>query len=176
MSVCGKNLFRLYKVEDYSFKTSEDVKKLPKNRNFTIHKWFDKNKILIGTDRGELFIVGPVGNNFEVKKNYVNVFNQPQLELSVSELTVLSKGFILGSNLGHFSFWLKKEESEENFEDEYAGEMAKCWKVPDGKMSEVCCLEVCPQELTLGIGFRNNSIALVKIKQLQKNNDEIISD
>ena len=88
------------------------MKKLPKNRNFTSHSWFDKNKILIGTDRGELFIVGPVGNNFEVKKNYVNVFNEPQTELAVSAIAVTSKGFIMGSNRGHFSYWLKKEENE----------------------------------------------------------------
>ena len=76
ISVCGINLFKLYKVDDYSFKINDDVKKLPKNRNFTIHRWFDKNKILIGTDRGELYMVGSVGNNYEVKKNYVNVFNE----------------------------------------------------------------------------------------------------
>ena len=52
VSVCGFNLFKLYKVEDYSFKPCEDIKKLPKNRNFTVHVWFDKTKILIGTDRG----------------------------------------------------------------------------------------------------------------------------
>lgn len=64
ISCSGKNLFKLYKVEDYSFKSYDDVKKLPKSRNFTVHSWFDKTKILIGTDRGELFMVGPVGNNF----------------------------------------------------------------------------------------------------------------
>lgn len=52
ISICGKGFFKLYKVEDYSFKATEDIKKLPKNRNFTIHSWFDKTKILTGTDRG----------------------------------------------------------------------------------------------------------------------------
>jgi len=74
ISCAGKNIFKLFKVEDYSFKAYDEVKKLPKTRNFTAHAWFDKTKILIGTDRGELFMVGPVGNNFEVKRHFNNVF------------------------------------------------------------------------------------------------------
>ena len=144
--MCGSNIFRLYKVEDYSFKPCEDIKKLPKSRNYTVHSWFDKTKILIGTDRGELFMVGPVGTNYEVKKNYANVFNCSNLDMGIMEIGVLSKGFILGSSQAHFSLWIKKEENEENFEDEYAGEMVKTWKAPDSMTSEMCCIALCPKE------------------------------
>lgn len=74
ISCAGRNIFKLFKVEDYSFKAYEEVKKLPKQRNFTAHAWFDKTKIILGTDRGELFMIGPVGNNFEVKRHLGNVF------------------------------------------------------------------------------------------------------
>lgn len=75
-------------------------------------------------------MIGPVGNNYEVKRNFSNIFNDQQTDLAVSEIGVLGKGFILGSNQGHFSLWIKKEENEENFEDEYAGELSKTWKAP----------------------------------------------
>ena len=88
------------------------MKKLPKNRIFTAHSWFDKTKILLGTEREELFMVGPVGNTYEVKRNFANVFSQELLELRVSAIGVFNRGFILGSNRGHFSLWLKKEENE----------------------------------------------------------------
>lgn len=52
VSVGGKNIFKLFKVEDYSFKPYDEIKNLPKTRNFTTHAWFDKAKILLGTDRG----------------------------------------------------------------------------------------------------------------------------
>lgn len=57
-------------------------------------------------------MVGPVGTNYEVKKNYANVFNCNNIEFAVMEIGILNKGFILGSNQGHFSLWIKKEESE----------------------------------------------------------------
>lgn len=76
ISCAGRNIFKLFKVEDFTFKPYEEVKNLPKQRNFVAHAWFDKTKILIGTDRGELYMVGSVGNNFEVKKELArNVFS-----------------------------------------------------------------------------------------------------
>jgi hypothetical protein len=84
------------------------VKKLPKNRIFTAHSWFDKTKILLGTERGELFMIGPVGNNYEVKRNFAHVFSQHIFDLSVTSIGVFNRGFILGSNKGHFSLWMKK--------------------------------------------------------------------
>lgn len=89
------------------------MKKLPKTRNFTAHGWFDKTKILVGTDRGELFMIGPVGNNFEVKRHFNNVFAlEPGYDAGVSAMYVFSKGFILGSNHGNFSLWVKKDQDE----------------------------------------------------------------
>jgi hypothetical protein len=177
ISVCGRNLFKLFKVEDYSFKPTEEVKKLPKTRNYTVHSWFDKTKILVGTDRGELFIIGPVGNNYEVKRNFANIFNDPkQTELSITEIAVLNKGFILGSSQGHFSLWVKKEENEENFDDECAGEFAKMWRTPAEWAAEVTCIAVCPKEEYIGVGFKNNTIGLMKLSQLLSPNEETVPD
>lgn len=69
--------------------------------------WFDKTKILIGTDRGELFMVGPVGNNFEVKRHLTNVFGDIGHECAITSLYAFTRGFIIASEEGHFSLWLK---------------------------------------------------------------------
>jgi hypothetical protein len=54
-------------------------------------------------------MIGPVGNNFEVKRHFNNVFAiDPTNDVGVSSICVFSKGFILGSSKGHFSLWIKK--------------------------------------------------------------------
>jgi len=54
-------------------------------------------------------MIGPVGNNFEVKRQFNNVFGlEPNYDVGVSAICVFSKGFILGSTKGHFSLWVKK--------------------------------------------------------------------
>ena len=65
-------------------------------------------------------MIGPVGNNFEVKRHLGNVFTSeplvdPSIDLSLSAICVFSKGFIVGSSRGFFSLWMKREEGEENF-------------------------------------------------------------
>ena len=53
-------------------------------------------------------MVGPVGNNYEVKRNFANVFSSQILDLKVTSIGIFGKGFILGSSKGHFSLWMKK--------------------------------------------------------------------
>jgi hypothetical protein len=57
-------------------------------------------------------MIGPVGNNFEVKRHLGNVFafDGPTMEgdLSLTAICVFSKGFLVGSNKGHFSLWMKR--------------------------------------------------------------------
>lgn len=78
-------------------------------------------------------MVGPVGNNFEVKRHLGNVFTNEPLEvgaeLALTAICVFTKGFIVGSSKGMFSLWMKREEGEENFEDEYTGDLARKWQV-----------------------------------------------
>jgi hypothetical protein len=58
-------------------------------------------------------MIGPVGNNFEVKRHLGNVFTNESIgdnsiDLSLSSICVFSKGFIVGSSRGFFSLWMKK--------------------------------------------------------------------
>lgn len=61
-------------------------------------------------------MVGPVGNNFEVKRHLGNVFTPETpssalvdtAELALSAICVFSKGFIVGSSRGYFSLWMKR--------------------------------------------------------------------
>ena len=61
-------------------------------------------------------MIGPVGNNFEVKRHLGNVFGfqySPSEvgELSLTATNAFSKGHIVGSSKGHFSLWMKSEEN-----------------------------------------------------------------
>ena len=52
--------------------------------------------------------------------------------------------------------------------------MIKSWKVPESRVSEVVCMDICPFEQTLGIGLANNTIAMIKMKDLSKENEEMV--
>ena len=57
-------------------------------------------------------MVGPVGNNFEVKRQLGNVFaEEGSPTAGLTALCVFARGFIVGSAKGHFGLWLKGEDS-----------------------------------------------------------------
>ena len=49
--VSGGSLIRLFKVEEYTFKPLDEIKKLPKGRRITDHAWYKRKMILVATDR-----------------------------------------------------------------------------------------------------------------------------
>ena len=70
---------------------------------------------------------------------------------------------MVGSSQGHFALWMKREESEENFEDEYTGDLAKKWYVGDLRAARVISIAMCPQEQLIAIAFSNNAIATTSL-------------
>jgi hypothetical protein len=74
--VSGGSSIRLFKVEEYTFKPLDEVKKIPKGRRITTHAWYKKKMIIAATDKCEMLILDEVRPNlFEIKEEYQNVFN-----------------------------------------------------------------------------------------------------
>ena len=137
------------------------MKKLPKNRNFTEHAWSEKTKILLGTDRGEVFLIAPVGNKYEVKREFLNAFNEPTSDIAITAICAFSRGFILGSDNGKFTLWVKKEDDQENYEDEETVDLVRKWGTSSERQSEVTCIDISSKEDTLIVAFKNNDIATI---------------
>ena len=72
----GGSSIKLFKVEEYTFKPLEDIRKIPKGRRITTHAWYKKKMIVAATDKCEILILEETRLNcFEIKQEYQNVFN-----------------------------------------------------------------------------------------------------
>jgi hypothetical protein len=49
--VSGGSWIKLFKVEEYTFKPLEDIKRMPKGRRITSHSWYKKKMIIAATDK-----------------------------------------------------------------------------------------------------------------------------
>lgn len=49
--VSGGTFIKLFKVEEYTFKPLDDIKKIPKGRRITTHAWYKKKMIIAATDK-----------------------------------------------------------------------------------------------------------------------------
>jgi hypothetical protein len=51
VAISGNNYFKILRVQESSFVfIGDNIKKLPKNLNFTDHTWFEENKIALASD------------------------------------------------------------------------------------------------------------------------------
>lgn len=142
--VSGGSSVKLFRVEEYTFKPLEDIKKLPKGRRITTHTWYKRKQIIVATDRCEIMLIeeGVLPNVFEVKQEYHNVFNEPNGPgtMTVSAICTFSKGFILGSSTGKFCLWTRKEEG--GGEAEESLEISRKWGTTDERAAEVTNIEI----------------------------------
>lgn len=108
--VSGGASIRLLKVEEYTFKPLDEVKKIPRGRRITCHSWYKKKNIVFATDKSEILMLEETKTGmYEIKHEYHNVFNDDTIDrVWVTAICTFSKGFILGSNNGKFSLWTKK--------------------------------------------------------------------
>lgn len=54
--------------------------------------------------------------------------------------------------------------------------MIRNWKVPDSMISEISCIAICPKEENIAVGFKNNSIALLRMSNLTRKDEELIDN
>jgi cilia- and flagella-associated protein 57 len=129
--ISGGSWLRLFKVEEYTFKPLEEVRRIPKGRRITAHAWYKKKMIVAATDKCEILILEEARPNaFEIRQEYHNVFNEAKFDrLLPTAICTFSKGFILGSNTGKFCLWTRKEDS--NTEGEEALELSRKWSTTD---------------------------------------------
>jgi WD40 repeat protein len=59
----GPNHWKIWRIQEGTFKQAPQFTKMNQNRNYTDHVWLDDDKLIVGTMMGELFFV----DNFETK-------------------------------------------------------------------------------------------------------------
>lgn len=154
----------MFKVEEYIFKPLEEIKKLPKSRIFTDHKWYQGKCLLLATDKCEILLVAETKPYvYQVKQEYLNVFNE-----SIGDMTFptvicpFSKGFILGSNNGKFALWTKTEEADGgNFL-----ELVRKWATTEDRAAPVVAIDITVKEDVLALWFGNHDIATLYLNEI----------
>lgn len=71
ISFSGQNMMKILRVQENQFKQLNEISQLPMNQNFTDHSWLDESYLIIGTDKGTVYIV----ENYEVQEIFENAFN-----------------------------------------------------------------------------------------------------
>ena len=55
--VSGGNILKVFKIEEYSFKPYDEIRKIPKNRKIVTHCWYKRKMLLASTDRCEILLL-----------------------------------------------------------------------------------------------------------------------
>ena len=67
----GNNHWKIWRLQEATFKQAPQFTKMNQNRDYTDHCWLDDDKLIVGTESGEIFFV----DNFELKQPIDNAFN-----------------------------------------------------------------------------------------------------
>jgi hypothetical protein len=131
------------------------------NRDYTDHCWLDDDKLIVGTESGEIFFV----DNFELKQPIENAFNtggfkqgpigedgKQQPPLSVSLIKAFSKGFYISSNNGWMALWVRSEENNST-SGKQAFDFIRKWQPKGTKDLDILSLDVSPNEEYLSISL-----------------------
>ena len=94
--------------------------KVPQTLDYTDHAWLDDDRIVAGTQSGELVML----ENFEIKQHIDSAFNtgglgqgiigedgKAQPPMNVSLIKPYSKGFFIASDNGYMALWVRHEEN-----------------------------------------------------------------
>ena len=133
------------------------------NQNFTDHCWLDESYLIIGNDKGTVYII----ENYEVHEIFENSFNQTNI--GVSALTCFSKGFIIGSDKGHFALYMKIDEYNDGVED-YKFMLKRTFMAD--RVSGICHINISNKNDIVAVSFKSNDIATFELNLLMNSNNE----
>lgn len=88
----GNGHWKLWRVQENTFKAMPPFQKVSQQNNYTVHEWLEEDCLIAGTQEGELFSL----NNFEKDQNIDSAWNTEEI-MAVTCIQKYSKGFFVAS-------------------------------------------------------------------------------
>ncbi|CAD8162078.1 unnamed protein product [Paramecium pentaurelia] len=173
VAVSGKNYFKILRVQENSFiSLTDQIKRLAPIQTFTDHAWFEENKVILANDKAEIFII----HDNDVRQYINNAFTDIRGP-GVSSLIAFSKGFLVGSDSGHFALWIRgddhdKQKTEDGIEVVMDLQFLKKWRCE--RKSQVVSMDITKQEDLVAVAFSNNDICTIEMGQVLPNSTEVL--
>lgn len=175
----GPNHWRVWRMQESSFKQVPQFQKIRQDRHFTDHCWLGDDKLLVGTQLGELIYV----DNFEQKQVIENAYITGGLgqgpigedgkvlpPMNVALIKPYSLGFFVASDNGYMALWVRSEENNST-SGKQTFDFIRKWKKDATKNVKILSLDVAPSEDYIAISLENNNIGIVLTKSIGLNED-----
>ena len=97
----GTDTLRIWHFADKQMKAMDPLQK-KKDYRFTCHAWFDDEKMVVGTEEGDILILaGENDRTMELKKTLQGVHEQS----AIWSICAIGRGFVCGGDGGHFTLY-----------------------------------------------------------------------
>lgn len=168
LNICtsGPNHWKIWQVEEKTFKLQPLIAGLAQNQNFTDHDWLDEDTICSVTDMGEAYIQ----RNGEVIQYIQFLFGKTTDNIMsggtavATCISAYSRGFLVGSDEGTIVLWEKAELNEMHQGSLDPFDFIRTWST--GKKHPVASLAISNNEETVGIALKNNDIGYCSLSQV----------
>ena len=162
----GMQHFRLWTIQDNTFKGYQ-ITGLNETFNFRDHAWLEDDNIAIIDDKGYIYIIDKASSQVIQQSNAFNMGEQDHY--TPSYLLSYSKGFLVGSDQGVMSLWVRSaENSYSTGKQPY--DFIRKWSVDKAK-SKIVGMAINSAEDMLSIAYAGNEIGLCLIQSLGLNQE-----
>jgi WD40 repeat protein len=160
----GPSHWKVWRVEESTFKTFGMFSPLPQNESFTDHDWFDEDTIVTVSSLGQVFIAKSAEPVKRIEFAFGSTADQVLSAGSSAATTVacFSRGFVIGSDEGVLAFWEKNDNKEQEDQEDF--EFARSWST--GRKFPIGSLAISANEETLGISLKNNDIGTCSLSHV----------
>eukprot|EP01065_Artemidia_motanka_P003519 TRINITY_DN11686_c4_g1_i1.p1 TRINITY_DN11686_c4_g1~~TRINITY_DN11686_c4_g1_i1.p1 ORF type:complete len:1358 (+),score=552.17 TRINITY_DN11686_c4_g1_i1:68-4141(+) len=149
MCTSGPSSLRIWRFQDKELKAVDPVpKRNTKDYHFTCHAWFDEDRVIVGTQEGDVLVV----DGSELRKVIVNVFGTSgDTPTAVWAMYSVGRGFICGGDGGAFAV----------YERTYDSEYFQCYKIfTTPTKRKIIDISISPSEESLVCCYDNNELSL----------------
>lgn len=123
----------------------------PPTFRFTCHTWYDEEKLVAGTEEGDLLVV----ENLETKRILRSVHGEA---LAITSIQCVARGLILGGDGGIVSLM------ERTFDDTTYFKPLR--RIAMGQTARVLDISVAPKEDNAVVSFKNNTMTLIALENI----------
>lgn len=162
IAITGNAMLRIYRVHENSIRANPNIPKLEMDQNFTDHDWLDVDNLAVGTDKGKLYIVTRKDQKYTVSQVVRDSFFVR--DVPVASIKAFSKGLVMCSEEGHFSFWKKFDSAadEEPKDDNTKLFLHSFWG-PQEKFMSPTSVDINAKEDSLLVAYKNNHISSLNL-------------